>query len=71
MDRILEILVGVFTLGLPVLFVLLDQKARPNLLWIGTGDPPPLWGHSIVVIGVALAILVALAEPMTGVDPHH
>jgi len=70
-DRILGVMVGAFTLGLPMLFFFLDQRSRPNLLWIREGEPPPLWGHMIVVVGVALAVLVALASPIAGFSATH
>jgi hypothetical protein len=70
-DSVLGILVGGLTVGLPLWFAFLDQKALPQLRWIEEGDPPPLWGRMVVVVGVGLAILVALAEPFSGFHPPH
>ncbi|MBT8398039.1 MAG: hypothetical protein HKO65_04430 [Gemmatimonadetes bacterium] len=71
MDRILEVMVGAFTLGLPALFFLLDQHARPNLRWIKADQSPPFWGQMVVVVGIGLAVLVALAAPFAGFVPTH
>lgn len=61
MTVLLETLVGSLTLGLPLWFAYLDQKALPRLTWVGEGDPPPRWGRLVVLVGVALAVLIALA----------
>ncbi len=68
---ILEFLVGGLTLGLPVWFAFLDRGVFPRLKWIGEGDSPPLWGRTVVVVGVGLAVLIALAAPLSGFDPAH
>lgn len=67
----LKILLGTFTLGLPVWFAVLDRKAAPRLKWSREGGGIPTWGHMVVVVGVVLAVLVALAEPMAGFHPSH
>ena len=71
MDNLLEILVGAFTLGLPLWFASLDQKFLPGLRWIDEGDPLPLWGRMVVVVGLGLAVLIALAAPFAGFHPSH
>jgi hypothetical protein len=68
---LLKILVGALTLGLPLLFAFLDTRAFPNLRWIGEGHPSPAWGRSVVLVGIVLAVLIALAEPMAGFHPEH
>jgi hypothetical protein len=68
---ILEFLVGGLTLGLPAWFAYLDRGSFPRLKWIGEGDPPPPWGRMVVVVGVGLAVLIALAAPLSGFDPVH
>ena len=71
MSLLLEIVVGTLTLGLPLWFLLLDQGVFPKLKWVEDGEPPPFWGSMVVVVGVALAILIALASPFTGFHPSH
>jgi hypothetical protein len=71
MSPLLEVIVGALTLGLPLLFALLDTRAFPNLRWIGAGDPPPAWGRSVVLVGIAVAVLIALAAPIAGFHPEH
>ncbi len=68
---ILDFLVGGMTLGLPVFFLYLDWGASPRLKWIGEGDPAPLWGRMVVLVGVGLAVLIALAAPVAGFIPTH
>jgi hypothetical protein len=63
--------VGLFTLGLPILFAVLDRMNFPGLKWVQEGDPTPIWGHLVVVVGVALAVLVALAAPISGFQSAH
>jgi len=67
----LEFLVVGLTLGLPLWFAFLDRRALPRLRWIGDGDSPPLWGRLVVVIGMGLAVLIALAAPISGFHPTH
>ena len=71
MTSSLEILVGILVLGLPLWFASLDRAAFPNLRWIEGSDPPPLWGKMVVVVGVALAVLIALAAPFAGFEATH
>lgn len=71
MLRLLEILVGTLTLGLPVWFAYLDRGAFPKLLWIQDGDPPPIWGRLVVLVGVGLGVLIALAAPFSEIDSSH
>ena len=71
MTLFLEILIGGLTLGLPLWFAFLDQGVFPKLKWVGEGDPPPLWGRSVVFVGVMLAVLIALAAPIAGFHPTH
>lgn len=69
--NLLEILVGVFTLGLPVWFAFLDRHTFPGLRWVQGDEPPPLWGRMVVVVGVALGVLIALAAPFAGFETAH
>jgi len=62
---------GAFTLGLPMFFGLLDQRDFPRMRWIEDDEPTPWWGHMVVVVGVILAVLVALAAPISGFHPTH
>ncbi|MGD2120411.1 MAG: hypothetical protein PVJ76_01645 [Gemmatimonadota bacterium] len=71
MDSAIEILVGGLTLGLPLWFAFLDQQALPRLRWIEEGEAPPLWGRMVVLIGVALAALIAFGAPISGFHPTH
>lgn len=68
---ILKLLVGASTLGLPIWFAILDRKAFPRLKWIGEGEPIPRWGHTIVIVGILLAVLIAVVSPISGPDPGH
>ena len=71
LTAIVAALVGAFSLGLPIWFAFLDQKALPGLLWMGEGEPTPLWGHLVVVVGLLLAVLVAVAAPFSGFEATH
>ena len=71
MESFVGILVGSLTLGLPVWFFFLDQRFFPRLKWVGEGHPPPLWGKMVVVVGITIGILVALAAPFSGFHPTH
>ena len=71
MDNLLEILLGTFTLGLPLWFAFLDQKVLPKLRWVDEGAPPPVWGRMVVVVGIGLVVLVALAAPFSDFHPTH
>ena len=71
MSLALEILLGTLTVGLPVWFAFLDRKAAPRLKWSPEGKGIPTWGHMVVVVGVVLAVLVALAAPIAGFHPSH
>lgn len=71
MSDLLQVLVGLLTLGLPLWFAYLDRRAFPRLRWIGEGESIPLWGRLVVVVGVGLAILVAVSAPISGVQPTH
>jgi hypothetical protein len=64
-------LVGGLTVGLPIWFAFLDRKVFPRLRWIEEGAAPPLWGRLVVVVGVGLAVMVALAAPLSGFHPTH
>ena len=71
MPAILELFVGGLTVGLPIWFAFLDRKAFPALKWVGEGNPAPLWGRMVVVVGVALTVLIALAAPFSGFETTH
>jgi hypothetical protein len=71
MEKVLEILVGGFTLGLPIWFVFLDRRVRPRVKRVGEGDSPPLWGRMVIVVGAGLAVLIALAAPLSDFNPGH
>jgi len=64
-------LIGALALGLPLWFAYLDRGAFPQLLWVRPGDPTPGWGRAVVFVGVALAVLAALAAPIAGFHPEH
>ena len=68
---LLKFLVGGLTLGLPFWFAFLDRGVFPRLKWVGEGDPPPIWGNWVVVVGILLVVLVALSSPVSGFDPSH
>jgi len=65
------IVLGVFTLGLPLWFFLQDRKVFPRLKWGEEGGTTPFWGHLVVVVGLALAVLVALSAPLSAFHSSH
>jgi hypothetical protein len=71
MTTLLSALIGGLTLGLPLWFAFLDRQAFPRLRWMDEGEPTPTWGHWVVVVGVFLAVLVALAAPLSEFQPPH
>ena len=71
MPGFLEFLIGFLTLGLPLWFAFLDQRAFPGMRWVAEGRGTPVWGNSVVVVGVVLAVLIALAAPISGFHPSH
>lgn len=70
MNTILEFVVGGLTLGLPGWFAYLDRRVFPRLRWVREDGSTPTWGHFVVAVGVGLAVLIALAAPLTGFQPH-
>ena len=73
MSLFLEIIVGTLTLGLPLWFAYLDQGVFPVLKWnrVGKERRTPRWGHAVVFVGVVLAVLIALAAPISTFQPLH
>lgn len=71
MTGILTLVVGIFTLGLPVWFAFLDRRAGLKLKWVASGEAPPLWGRLVVLVGIGLALLIAVAAPISGFDASH
>jgi hypothetical protein len=69
--RILELLVGGLTLGLPLWFAFLDRGVFPRLKWVEEGEGPPAWGRMVVWVGAGLAVLIALSSPISGFHPTH
>ena len=67
----MDLVLGVATFGLPLWFALLDRGAFPRLRWIREGEATPIWGHMVVVVGITLAVMVALAAPFSQFHPTH
>ena len=71
MGLLLHLLVGTFTLGLPAWFAYLDRESFPRMRWMDEGEPTPTWGHWVVVLGALLAVLVAVAAPISEFHSSH
>ena len=69
MTLILEIIVGALTLGLPLWFAYLDRGVFPRLKWVKKGEGPPRWGRMVVLVGIGLVVLIALAAPIASFHP--
>jgi hypothetical protein len=71
LQTLVEILVGGLTLAIPFWFAFLDRLKFPELRWTGNTGRTPFWGHLVLVVGVGLAVLIALAAPLSGFHPTH